>query len=513
MIYQFKIQLLGFRPPIWRRLQVDSNMTFLDFHEILQIAFEWGDYHLHTYRMTKSNGKGVEPIEIGMMDEYGLFSPLYDEEETVLSDFFVKEKDRAVYTYDFGDDWNHEIVLEKVLASEKGMTYPNCVKAMREAPEEDSRGLYLDGVSPEETMNSQALTDYINEELSIWLLEEKNELEFDWSRLLMAAKDFNKLAPWNRLEGDDIFIITDPITKKQLFCSVLGNAHELYGLAVYIGKEGFESLLQLLNQGNESAFELSQKQRAVLVSFVNRDELEKADYELIKATTVSFRGKNQWPEFRSYQPGFFPWMIDHEEARFLLLALEQLPYLVEDIKEQKFSLDETGQGAWLARTPKENANGEIDWVTEYVTSSIFNWDVTSDEGHPSYLSELDVKRLSKYKQDQGSVEFDFFPVNMPIQELEGERPYFPNLSVAIDQESGMVLFQEMQAGGNRVEQCQRAFLKFLQNRNTVPNKILVSESIYEMLLPLKFLYASNLIESEELPGMAEFKQILEQMQN
>ncbi|MBO0992223.1 plasmid pRiA4b ORF-3 family protein [Bacillus sp. SD088] len=511
MIYQFKVQLLGFRPPIWRRLQVESNMTFLDFHQVLQLAFEWEDYHLHTYRMTKSNGKSIEPLEIGPEDEYGLFSPSYDEAEIVLADFFKKEKDRAVYTYDFGDDWNHEIILEKVLAPEKGVAYPFCVKAMREAPEEDSRGMYVDDVSPEETMTTDDLTDYVNEALASFYLEQ-NKPDFDWTRLLLAAKEFNKLAPWTIVEGDDIYIITDPLTKDQVFCSVLGNAHELYGLAIYIGKEGFESLLQILNQGAESAFELSQKQRAVLVSFVNRNELEKADYELIKEADVSFRGKNQWPEFRSYQPGFFPWMIDHEEARLLLLALEQLPYLVEDIKKQHPRLEETAQGAWLARIPKENSQGEIRWTSEYVTSSIFNWDVTSEEEYPSYLSELEIKRLSKYKQDQGTVEFDFFPVNMPIQEQEGERPYFPNLSVAIDQDSGMVLFQEMQAGGNRVQQCQQAFLKFLQNRNAVPNKIFVSETIYEMLLPLKFLYASNLIESEELSSVEEFKRMLEQMQ-
>ncbi|GIN70776.1 hypothetical protein J14TS2_12510 [Bacillus sp. J14TS2] len=512
MIYQFKVQLLGFRPPIWRRLQIESNMTFLDFHQVLQLAFEWEDYHLHTYRMTKSNGESIKPLEIGAEDEYGLFSPAYDEAETLLSDFFIQEKDRAVYIYDFGDDWIHEIILEKVLTPEKGVAYPFCVKAMREAPEEDSRGMYLDDVSPEETMNSEALTDHVNEKLSICFLE-GNQPEFDWSRLLIAAKEFNKLAPWTVVEGDDIYIITDPITKDQVFCSVLGNANELYGLAIYIGKEGFESLLQILNQSNESAFELSQKQKAVLVSFVNRDELEKADYELIKEANMSFRGKHQWPEFRSYQPGFFPWMINQEEARLLLLALEQLPYLVEGIKEQPPHLEETAQGAWLARIPKENSQGEIQWTSGYVTSSIFNWDATSEEEYPSYLSELEVKRLSKYKQDQGTVEFDFFPVNMPIQEQEGERPYFPNLCVAIDQESGMVLFQEMQAGGDMVEQCQRAFLKFLQNRDTVPSKIFVSETIYEMLLPLKFRYASNLIESEELSSVDEFKRMLEQMQH
>ncbi|MCJ7840157.1 plasmid pRiA4b ORF-3 family protein [Lederbergia sp. NSJ-179] len=515
MIYQFKVQLIGFRPPIWRRLQVDADMTFSDFHRVLQTAFDWEDYHLHTYRMTRSGGKKIEPFEIGTVDEYDLFSPLYKEEEAVLSDFFLKEKDRAVYTYDFGDDWNHEIVLEKVLAPENGVSYPLCVKAMREAPEEDSRGMYLDGVSPEETMNTADLTRYINEELEHFLepeFPEQKEPDFDWPRLLKAAKELNQLAPWNILESDDIYIIVDPITEERLFCSVLGKASEVYGLAVYIGKEGFESLLQIMNRKTESEFELSQKQRAVLLSFVNRDELEKEDYELIKAAGIPFRGKNQWPEFRSYLPGYYPWMIDREEARLLLLAIEQFPYLFQDIKEKKLIPSGLLEEEWIARTPQLSTNGDIIWKTDYVTSAILNWDLTNKEEYPLYISELDVKRISKYKKDKSVVEFDCFPVNMPVQEKAGDRPYFPNLTVAIDQESGMVLFQEMQSGQNSAEQCQLAFVKFLQNRHTIPTEIWVSETVYEMLFPIKIPFASSLIEAEVLPGMLEFKHLLEQMQ-
>src|SRR5699024_9894798 len=65
--------------------------------------------------------------------------PIYDQKEEVLSNWFLKEKDRVIYTYDFGDDWEHEIVLEKILNKDTNTSYPVCIKAKNDTPPEDSR--------------------------------------------------------------------------------------------------------------------------------------------------------------------------------------------------------------------------------------------------------------------------------------------------------------------------------------------------------------------------------------
>ena len=143
MIFQLKVQLINFSPPIWRRLQVDSEMTFHEMHEVLQVAFEWEDSHLHSYSVRRKNAERVKDVKIGPKFEEYDFLPTaeLDEKTEKLSDWFVQEKDRTLYTYDLGDNWEHDIVLEKILSKAPEENYPRCEKAMRLAPEEDSRGM------------------------------------------------------------------------------------------------------------------------------------------------------------------------------------------------------------------------------------------------------------------------------------------------------------------------------------------------------------------------------------
>lgn len=184
MIYQFKIQLKDVPVPVWRRIQVDSEANFEDFHYILMVAFEWLGGHLHEFDIRKSDGARVTNVLIGTSEEdpmpasdpfvahmKKLLSQSGDspfprhllEKDEKLSDWFKKEKDRAVYTYDFGDDWRHDIVLEKILEPDPDIAYPICIKAKNEAPLEDSRfDMYddeIDLVNP----NAHLIVEVINE--------------------------------------------------------------------------------------------------------------------------------------------------------------------------------------------------------------------------------------------------------------------------------------------------------------------------------------------------------------
>ncbi len=161
MIYQLKVTLKDTKPPIWRRLQVDADTTFRQLHHILQIAFDWDDAHLHMFETAnipedkrdafyEKHGllnafiPAKERAEIGdprYNDGWGVF---FDENQERLSDWLRQENDKITYTYDFGNDWQHIIVLEKILPPEAGIQYPRCVKARHLAPEEDSRGAWLD---------------------------------------------------------------------------------------------------------------------------------------------------------------------------------------------------------------------------------------------------------------------------------------------------------------------------------------------------------------------------------
>jgi len=136
-VYQFKIQLQGITPPIWRRIVVLETYTFWDLHVAIQDAMGWLDYHLHEFRIRKKHSRSV--TEIGIPSEDGLENDLeiLPGWEVPIADYFSEIGATADYEYDFGDGWRHKIILEGILLSEKGRKYPECIDGARACPPED----------------------------------------------------------------------------------------------------------------------------------------------------------------------------------------------------------------------------------------------------------------------------------------------------------------------------------------------------------------------------------------
>ncbi len=136
-IYQLKISIKGAKPPIWRRILVESDISFYELHNIIQNIFNWQDYHLYQFDGYKSY-TDAESLE----DDMGYGEDLNDATEYPITSELQNEKDKVSYTYDFGDDWTHEILLEKVLVKDTKKTYPICTAGRRNGPLEDSSGIW-----------------------------------------------------------------------------------------------------------------------------------------------------------------------------------------------------------------------------------------------------------------------------------------------------------------------------------------------------------------------------------
>jgi Plasmid pRiA4b ORF-3-like protein len=128
---QLKITLKGIsKPPVWRRVQVRADTTFATLHQIIQAAFGWTDTHLHSFE--------YEGERIGIPNpEWD--DDCADEAETTLDEVLLAPKDRVRYTYDFGDNWEHDIVLEKVLEPD-GDGRPTLLTGKGASPPEDCGG-------------------------------------------------------------------------------------------------------------------------------------------------------------------------------------------------------------------------------------------------------------------------------------------------------------------------------------------------------------------------------------
>lgn len=137
-LYQFKITLLESQPPIWRRIQVkDSSLDKL--HERIQTAMGWTNSHLHQFEIDGDRWGDPELLDDGFED-----FECVDSTVTKISEIIPKDGKRFqfLYEYDFGDGWEHEVLFEGCLRSEKGGRYPLCIEGERNCPPEDVGGVW-----------------------------------------------------------------------------------------------------------------------------------------------------------------------------------------------------------------------------------------------------------------------------------------------------------------------------------------------------------------------------------
>jgi len=150
--YQFKISLRDAHPPIWRRIIIPDNLTLHDLHLTIQVAFDWFNYHLYNFRVKRPRIQKIKinpKREIALKQKETVFCdpPQWDELEGELDakkaklSEWIKEGERMVYTYDFGDNWEHDIICEKKVENYP-FSYPQCLKATGTAPAEDCGGMW-----------------------------------------------------------------------------------------------------------------------------------------------------------------------------------------------------------------------------------------------------------------------------------------------------------------------------------------------------------------------------------
>lgn len=127
---QVKVKLRGAsKPPVWRRLQVRADMRLDRLHEAILTAFGWAGYHMHAFERGPERF-GSPDSELGFTDERAVS----------LGELIGDVGDRLLYTYDFGDGWEHEIVVEELLDADPEVRYPVLVAAKGACPPEDCGG-------------------------------------------------------------------------------------------------------------------------------------------------------------------------------------------------------------------------------------------------------------------------------------------------------------------------------------------------------------------------------------
>ena len=165
-LFQLKVALKGVKPPVWRRILVPADITLARLHDVLQVAMGWTDSHLHMFV--------ADGIEYGEPDPDD-FRPVISERRARLYEVLERPKEKLRYDYDFGDGWEHDVVLESVHPAEPGPLKAVCLTGKRACPPEDCGGPYGYMELIEILANP---SDPEHEEMAEWLGGELDPEEF-----------------------------------------------------------------------------------------------------------------------------------------------------------------------------------------------------------------------------------------------------------------------------------------------------------------------------------------------
>ena len=108
-----------------------EDITLGQLHSILQIVMNWEDYHLHKFE-ARGLSYSEPDKELGFRNE----------KNVRLNQVAPDAGTKIVYQYDFGDSWDHIILVEKILPPEPGVDYPTCLKGKGACPPEDVGGIW-----------------------------------------------------------------------------------------------------------------------------------------------------------------------------------------------------------------------------------------------------------------------------------------------------------------------------------------------------------------------------------
>ena len=133
-LYTLRIELLNIEPLIWRRIQIEGKASLAALHHVIQAAFGWSDAHLHEF---EAGGRFFGNIRHADAD---LREDLVDERKEAIAVTAVETGASFNYQYDFGDGWEHRIVVERIESIDQRLGYAKVLAGERACPPEDVGG-------------------------------------------------------------------------------------------------------------------------------------------------------------------------------------------------------------------------------------------------------------------------------------------------------------------------------------------------------------------------------------
>lgn len=468
------------KPEIYRKLLLPKNSSFSMLDEILLLSFDLDGADYFDFEMVKKDGRvSKEKICFLPKNDTDL-----DTDEELVDEWLRKPGDEAIaHVIDHSESFTIRFESNEDLPM--NAETPLCI-----AGAGNIHTGKLDKINLEE------INELIGEDEEADSLLE--DLEPDFLTLLELSNDLKKRKPWQYFRDDEVVAIHFEDVDDKVLVSVMGAGGEEFGLMIFDMELGYNSLEKILFEKNVPS-DFFYGLNALTVNFVDKEELEQADYLLIKDYGLSYRGKKNWIQFRSYLEGTHPERPNYSEVELLIDVVSRMINITEARKD---GWEYPQVAAHQYPTFKVQMDGELQEIYILQINML----------KPTYecYEEISMFEKAKYKKKPKSalqVEYDLFYMPFGVEVEETNRIVYPISGMLVERGSNLVIEHEMFSMPKTPQMAQGVLWTFLQGLEVRPIKIFVSKELRPMLQPLAKVLGVELVESE-LPGIREVRGFL-----
>ena len=471
------------KPEIYRKLLLPKSSSFSTLDEIILLSFDLDGADYFDFEMVKKDGRvSKEKICFLPKNDTDL-----DTDEELVDEWLRKPGDEAIaHVIDYSDSFT--IRLE----------------SNEELPTNAETPLCIAGVGNIHTgkldkINLEEINELIGEDEEADSLLE--ELEPDYLTLLELTNDLKKLKPWQYFRDDEVVGIHFEDVDYKVLVSVMGAGGEEFGLMIFDMELGYNSLSKILYERNLSS-EFSYGLNALTVNFVDREELDQADYLLIKDYGLSYRGKKNWIQFRSYLEGTHPERPNYLEVELLI-----------DVVSRMINITEARKDGWEYPQLAEHQYPMFKVQIDGELQEIYILQINMPKPTYECYEEISMFEKAKYKKKPKSalqLEYDVFYMPFGVESEVTSRTVYPIAGMLVERGSNLVIEHELFPMPKMPPIVQGVLWAFLQGLEVRPSKVFVSKELSPMLQPLAKMVGVELVESE-LPCIREVREFMKTM--
>jgi hypothetical protein len=330
------------------------------------------------------------------------------------------------------------------------------------------------------------------------------------------------------MSDSDLFGVQNPTSGEIGYCCVLGQLGEVYGLVVYLGTAGLEQHRKIHSgKVHAGSPDFASSQSCLTAWFGGRSDLDNTDLKIVRELRLKFRGSDTWPQFRSLQPGYLPWYLTENEAKFLTLCLEQNCQVALHFEKHPDWLTAPARNLYLVRVQSENADchsvsqpqrsslspGQRMLFPEAVETRVQQWGsqwlspapLVKATVEPFPLDEIRIQRIKKNSQAHHGVwEIDAFYTPAPVEGRD--RPFFPYTFLCVDHDSGFILGTVLAEPLTWETEFPKTFLDNLEEHKLLPSELSFrKKELQELFEPLSTQLGIEVKLTKKLPAVDRAK--------